>query len=207
MPIAFDFSQLDFSKSDDGLIPAVVQNHRSGKILMVAFVNREAIGESIATGYAHFYSRSRQKLWKKGEESGNVLRIIAIAADCDQDALIYAVEPTGHTCHTGEESCFFSENEIVSELEELAKLDKLIAERQEKMPPDSYVAELFRSGIDRIAQKVGEEGVEVVIAAKNNDTADFLGESADLLFHLLILLRAKQCELSDVLKVLRQRSK
>ncbi len=201
----FDITSLDFSKSADGLIPAIAQDCRSGKILMLAFVNREAVEKSMATGFAHFYSRSREKLWKKGEESGNILSITGIATDCDGDALIYSVESSAPACHTGERSCFFRGDEIVPAFETLAMLESTIKQRQVDMPEKSYVADLFRDGLDRIAQKVGEEGVETVIAAKNSDREECLNESADLLFHLLILLRFKECSLTEVLTVLKER--
>lgn len=207
MSLDFDVSELDFSKSSDGLIPAIAQDHRSGKILMAAFVNRAAVEATVKSGFAHFFSRSRQRLWQKGEESGNTLQIVGIATDCDHDAVVYSVIPVGPTCHTGAESCFFHGDEVAPLSEILFSLDHLIAERQQTLPPDSYVADLFRSGIDRIAQKVGEEGVETVIAAKNPDRDAFVGESADLLFHLLVLLRSKDCSLDDVLARLKERSK
>ena len=205
MDTQFDIDRLDFGKSPDGLLPAVAHDHHSGQIRMLAFVNREAVEQSMQTGFAHFYSRSKGRLWQKGEESGNTLRIVGIATDCDADAIIYAVKPQGPTCHTGAESCFFAGDTVTPQLAILQQLEAIITQRREQQPQGSYVAQLFASGLDRIAQKVGEEGIETVIAAKNDDREDFVNESADLLFHLLVLLQARGCSLEDVLTVLRQR--
>jgi len=208
MKAQFDIDTLDFSKATpNGLIPAVAQDVRSGKILMLAFVNQEAVEQSLVTGFAHFFSRSRDKIWKKGEESGNTLKITGIATDCDSDAVVYFVEPTGPTCHTGEDSCFFRGDPAASDPEWTAQLEKTIASRARDLPENSYISSLFQSGSDRIIQKVGEEAIETVIAAKNSDEQDFLSEAADLYFHFLVLLTAKGHTLSDIISILRKRQK
>jgi phosphoribosyl-ATP pyrophosphohydrolase/phosphoribosyl-AMP cyclohydrolase len=196
----------NYQFDDKGLLPVIVQNIHSGKVLMLGYANAEALEKSHQTGLAHFWSRSRKKLWKKGEESGNILQIKAIKTDCDRDAVLYLVQPTGNTCHTGAESCFFHGDKQQTDSAFLYSLEKTIQQRKESMKKDSYVYSLFSDGIDRIAQKVGEEAVETVIASKNEDRDDFLNESADLLFHLLILLREKDLNLSDVIAVLKNRS-
>lgn len=208
MKAQFDIDTLDFSKATpNGLIPAVAQDVRSGKILMLAFVNQEAVEQSLVTGFAHFFSRSRDKIWKKGEESGNTLKITGIATDCDSDAVVYFVEPTGPTCHTGKDSCFFRGDAAASDPEWTAQLEKTIASRARDLPENSYISSLFQSGSDRIIQKVGEEAIETVIAAKNSDDQDFLSEAADLYFHFLVLLTAKGHTLSDIISILRKRQK
>jgi phosphoribosyl-ATP pyrophosphohydrolase/phosphoribosyl-AMP cyclohydrolase len=201
-----DISSLQFSPENE-LLPVVVQNYKTGKILMVAFANKEAVEKTIQTGFAHFWSRSRKKLWKKGEESGNTLKIIGIQTDCDKDALLYFVDPKGNTCHTGVESCFFRGSSFQTDAEFLGELENIIFCRQKEKSKNSYVASLFEKGLDRIAQKVGEEGIEVVIAAKNSDVDELLDESADLIFHLLVLLRKRQKSLHDVINVLKKRHK
>jgi len=189
----------------NGLIPVIVQNITSGKVLMLAYANEEALTKTKETGFAHFYSRSRKKLWRKGEESGNTLKMKGIKSDCDQDAILYLVEPTGNTCHTGEESCFFRGDSQTTDVEFVCELEKIIEHRQKQGDETSYVHSLFTEGLDRIAQKVGEEAVETVISAKNDDDEDFLNESADLLLHLLILLRARKKSLIDIVTVLKER--
>lgn len=201
--IAFDVNSLDWEKGG-GLVPAVVQDARSLRVLMLGYVNKESLAETLSSGFVTFYSRSKKRLWKKGESSGNVLRLMDIKADCDVDAVLIMAEPAGPTCHTGKVSCFGEES--VAGLSMLADLETTIKKRRANPSPGSYTAELFASGIARIAQKVGEEGVEVALAgATKSDTV--VPESADLLYHLLVLLEASGHDLMDVMKVLRERSR
>ena len=200
--------QLNFSMN--GLLPVVVQHHRSGEVLMVGFANREAVDKSLATGHAWFFSRSRQRLWEKGETSGHYLDLKALRVDCDADALIYLCEPHGPTCHTGEASCFF---QTIDDLprgetsgEAAAVLFETIRQRQAQADPEkSYVARLLSEGVDRAAQKVGEEAVEVVIAAKNGDRSRLASELADLWFHTYVLLAQQGMTPEDVWEELRSR--
>jgi phosphoribosyl-ATP pyrophosphohydrolase/phosphoribosyl-AMP cyclohydrolase len=186
-----DPASLNFSMS--GLLPVVVQDHRSGAILMVGFANREAVDKTLETGHAWFFSRSRQRLWEKGETSGHHLALKGIRVDCDADALVYLCEPHGPTCHTGERSCFFQTLDGVSpgetSGEAAARLFETILARQSQADPStSYVARLLAEGVDRVARKVGEEATEVVIAAKNADPDELTREMADLWFHCYLLL-------------------
>jgi phosphoribosyl-ATP pyrophosphohydrolase/phosphoribosyl-AMP cyclohydrolase len=196
---------------DNGLIPAVVQDSDSGRVLMVAYANRESLEKTLATGDVHFWSRSRQTIWRKGETSGNVLRLRSIAADCDLDCLLVRAEPAGPVCHTGELSCFFEElmgAAPSSELGEvLGRLTRVVRERHESRPEGSYTVELFAKGIPRIAQKVGEESTEVVIAAASGDARELAEESADLLYHLLVLWKASGIAPGDVASALARRMK
>lgn len=194
---------------ESGLVAAVAQHHDSGQILMLGYANREAIERTLSTGLAWFFSRSRQSLWQKGESSGNVLHVRGLRVDCDGDALIYLVEPHGPTCHTGAQSCFFN---TLGELppgetdgEAAAELWSTIRQRRQADPSESYVAKLLSEGVDRVAQKVGEEAIEVVIAAKNGDAAAFTREVADLWFHTYVLLAQQGLEPSDVWAELRSR--
>jgi phosphoribosyl-ATP pyrophosphohydrolase/phosphoribosyl-AMP cyclohydrolase len=194
----------------DGLLPAVVQDHQSGKVLMVGFVNREALDKTLETGHAWFFSRSRQRLWEKGETSGHFLDLKAIRVDCDADALIYLCEPHGPTCHTDAPSCFFNTlNDIpVAETsgEAAATLFETIKQRQSQADPgSSYVARLLHEGVDRVAKKIGEEATEVVIAAKNADRAELAHEIADLWFHTFVLLAQQDMTPADVWEELRGR--
>lgn len=193
---------LDFSKNPDGLIPVIAQEESTGSILMVAFANKEAIKKTIETKLAHFFSRSKNRLWCKGEESGNLLKIKNIVEDCDNDTVIYFVDPLGNTCHTGAKSCFYKNKKLVN-FEFLSYLQNKIKIRSSN--PDSYINALFTEGLDKVAQKVGEEAVEMVIASKNNNKDDFLAESADLLFHFLLLLTKKGLSLDDVIEILKKR--
>lgn len=178
----------------DGLVPAVIQDVEDGKVLMVAYMNRESLERSIRTGRTWFYSRSRGSLWLKGETSGNHQYIREIRYDCDADTLLIKVEQVGNACHEGYRSCFFRcigqplVEEIKGDAGIIRELFAVIKERQQTLPEDSYTAKLFRKGIDRIAQKVGEEAVEVVIAGKNRDKSELVEESSDLIYHLLVLL-------------------
>lgn len=196
----------DFSK-DGGLLPAVAQDWRSGEVLMVAYMNEGAYRATQVSGRAVFYSRSREGLWTKGETSGNYLVVKEISLDCDRDAILLSVEPAGPTCHTGSRSCFgeVSSQKRGGSLGTLATLETTINARKGASSTSSYTASLFEVGIDKIAQKVGEEAVEVVIEAKNANNERLLNESADLVFHLLVLLSARGLSLSDVCGVLGKR--
>lgn len=200
----------ELSFSMDGLLPVVVQHHRSGEILMVGFANREAVEKTLDTGHAWFFSRSRQRLWEKGETSGHYLDLKALRVDCDADALIYLCEPHGPTCHTGEPSCFFQalgglpRGETSGEA--AGRLFETIQQRQANADPESsYVARLLSKGVDRIGKKIGEEATEVVIAAKNADRAELAHEIADLWFHTYVLLAQQGMTPEDVWEELRSR--
>ncbi len=196
--------EIDFNKNNDGLIPAIIQDANTKNVLMLGYMNKEAFQRTQETKKVTFFSRTKQRLWTKGEESGNFLNLVDIKNDCDNDTLLIGVNPTGPTCHTGSDTCWNTKN--VQEFGFLTELEKVIANRKENQNDSkSYVASLFRSGINKVAQKVGEEAVEVVIEAKDNDDELFLNESADLLFHYLILLQAKGFKLNDIVKVLEQR--
>ena len=198
--------EIDFNKNKDGLIPAVIQDANTEKVLMLGYMNEEAFKKTKDTGKVTFFSRSKQRLWTKGEESGNFLNLVGIKNDCDNDTLLIRVNPVGPTCHTGSDTCWNEENK--SDYGFLSTLEDIIRDRKDNPEnQSSYVASLFRKGINKVAQKVGEEAVEVVIEAKDNDEALFLGESADLLFHYLILLQAKGYTLNDVIEVLKGRHK
>ncbi|WP_422003855.1 bifunctional phosphoribosyl-AMP cyclohydrolase/phosphoribosyl-ATP diphosphatase HisIE [Roseivirga pacifica] len=196
--------ELDFSK-EDGLIPAIIQDAQTGKVLMLGYMNEEALEKTLATQKVTFFSRSKSRLWTKGETSENYLRLVSISPDCDQDALLVKVNPEGPTCHTGTDTCWQEENK--NDLQFLGYLTDVIKERRQLSTDESYVARLFSKGINKVAQKVGEEAVEVVIEAKDNDDKLFLDESADLLFHYMMLLEAKGFSLSDVVSVLKERHK
>jgi phosphoribosyl-ATP pyrophosphohydrolase/phosphoribosyl-AMP cyclohydrolase len=196
---------IDFSKYPDGLVPAIVQDAQTKTVLMLGYMNADAVAKTEATQQVTFYSRSKNRLWTKGEESGNVLKLVSISVDCDKDALLVKATPKGPTCHTGSDSCWNEVNTPYYGL--LSELETIIADRKNKPSDKSYVASLFAKGINKIAQKVGEEAVEVVIEAKDNDERLFLNESADLVFHLLILLQAKGYKLQDVVDVLEARQK
>jgi phosphoribosyl-ATP pyrophosphohydrolase/phosphoribosyl-AMP cyclohydrolase len=200
--------ELNFSMG--GLLPVVVQHHASGEVLMVGFANAEAIQKTVSSGHAWFFSRSRQRLWEKGETSGHYLDIRGVRVDCDADALIYLCEPHGPTCHTGEPSCFFQRLDEVPSAETsgeaAARLFSTILERQRGGDPNvSYVARLLSEGVDRVAKKVGEEATEVVIAAKNADREEVAREVADLWFHTFILLAQQGMTPEDVWEVLESR--
>lgn len=188
-----------------GLVPAIIQDEQTKTVLMLGYMNKEAYEKTLETKKVTFYSRSKQRLWTKGEESGNFLSLIDIANDCDQDTLLIKVKPHGPTCHKGTDTCWEEVNE--SKFGFLSVLEDVITNRKNKPSESSYVASLFKKGINKIAQKVGEEAVEVIIEAKDNDEKLFLDESADLLFHYLILLQAKGYTLSDIENVLKQRHK
>lgn len=188
-----------------GLIPCIAQDQRSGKVLMQGYMNSEALQKTLATGKLTFFSRSKQRLWTKGESSGNVLLLQQISADCDTDSLLALVSANGPTCHTGTESCW-SGNETAS-FTFIADLETLIAQRKNADPDSSYTAKLYSKGIKRIAQKVGEEGVETALAATVKDREELKNESADLLYHLIVLLQASNLSLTDVVGILKDRHK
>jgi phosphoribosyl-ATP pyrophosphohydrolase/phosphoribosyl-AMP cyclohydrolase len=197
--------KIDFEKYADGLVPAIVQDNETFKVLMLGFMNRAALGQTVELGKVTFFSRSRNRLWTKGEESGNFLLLKGISGDCDQDTLLVKATPLGPVCHTGADTCWDEKNhreDFLAQLEEI-----IVDRRREANPETSYVARLFEKGINKIAQKVGEEAVELVIEAKDHDEALFLNEAADLLFHYLILLNAKGYNLQDVTNVLKGRHK
>jgi len=194
--------KVDFSKYADGLVPAIVQDDRTGKVLMLGFMNDEALTRSNESGKVTFYSRSKKRLWTKGEESGNFLDLKSITPDCDNDTLLIKAVPMGPVCHTGADTCF---NEVNDSIDFLYLLQEVIAGRQQQPVEGSYVSGLFKKGINAIAQKVGEESVELVIESKDNDEEKFLNEAADLLFHYLILLKAKGYSLRQVSDVLEKR--
>lgn len=196
--------KVDFKKDKDGLVPAIVQDAKTKNVLMLGYMNEEAFQKTQETQTVTFYSRSKQRLWTKGEESGNFLELVDIKIDCDKDALLVAAKPVGPTCHTGTDTCWGQENE--QNFGFLSQLENIITSRKENQEDEkSYVASLFRKGINKIAQKVGEEAVETVIEAKDTNDELFLNESADLLFHLLILVKAKGFSLNDIIKVLESR--
>ena len=197
---------IDFSKSADGLIPAIIQDSETKAVLMLGYMNAEAYQKTIDTQKVTFFSRSKQRLWTKGEESGNFLNLVDIENDCDGDTLLIQAKPVGPTCHTGADTCWQTKNK--SDYGFISNLEQTIKTRRENADSEkSYVASLFKLGMNKIAQKVGEEAVEVVIEALDNKDDLFLSESADLLFHYLILLQAKGFELEDVVKVLKSRQK
>ncbi len=196
-----DVQQLDFSKSD-GLLPAIIQDAATGKVLMLGFMNEAALQKTIEEKMVTFFSRSKNRLWTKGETSGNFLHVLDIKADCDNDTLLIKARPDGSTCHTGADTCF---DEVNQPDHFLWKLERLIQDRKANPKEGSYTTSLFNKGINKIAQKVGEEAVELVIEAKDNDEALFLGEAADLLYHYLILLAAKGYHLQEVIQVLESR--
>lgn len=191
----------DFRKYNDGLVPAIVQDAVTNKVLMLGFMNEASLAKTRAEGKVCFFSRSRQKLWTKGEESGNFLYVKDIMTDCDNDTILIKAKPAGPVCHTGSDTCFNESNQAFS----LEKLEEIITERKTNPSPSSYTSSLFVKGINTIAQKVGEEAVELVIESKDADRDKFLNESADLLFHYLVLLSAKNSTLKDVIEVLKQR--
>lgn len=195
--------QINFSKYSDGLVPVIVQDSATAKVLMLGFMNEEALGKTRQLKKVTFYSRSKQRLWTKGEESGNFLLLESIAADCDDDTLLIKAKPLGPVCHTGADTCFNEENRQ----DILQVLSETIRNRYEDRSGKSYTSGLFGKGINAVAQKVGEEAVELVIEAKDNDDKRFLDEAADLLFHYMVLLRAKGFSLEDVKQVLQTRHK
>ena len=197
---------IDFSKNTDGLIPAIIQDSETKKVLMLGYMNAEAYQKTVETNKVTFYSRSKQRLWTKGEESENFLNLVEIKNDCDNDTLLIQVKPEGPTCHKGTDTCWAEDNK--TDYGFISTLENTITTRRENADSEkSYVASLFKLGMNKIAQKVGEEAIEVVIEAKDDNDDLFLSESADLLFHYLILLQAKGFKLDDVVDVLKSRQK
>lgn len=194
---------LHFDKSADGLLPAVVQDAVTRQVLMLGYMNQAAYEKTLAEGVVTFYSRSRQTLWTKGETSGNFLRVVSLRADCDGDTLLVRATPDGPTCHTGADTCFDEVNAGRGAF--LNQLQGIVRARKTATAETSYTASLFAKGLNKIAQKVGEEAVEVVIEAKDQDDARFKNETADLLFHLMVLLEAKNTDLDEVIRVLEDR--
>ena len=199
MTAAFDIDGLAWEKQG-GLLPAIVQDADTLRVLMLGYMSREALQATLASGRVTFFSRSKQRLWTKGESSGDVLDLVRLEVDCDADTLLVQARPAGPTCHLGRASCFPQ-----APADGLAELDAVIAQRAQELPEGSYTTRLFEGGIRRIAQKVGEEGVETALAAVAQDDDALLGEASDLLFHLLVLLRARGLSLADALQVLETR--
>lgn len=195
-------SEINFSKLN-GLVPAVIQDHISHKVLMVGFMNEEALDQTQETGKVTFYSRSKRRLWKKGETSGNYLHVKSITEDCDHDTLLIKVQPDGPACHTGADTCFNETNDMGIGF--LNYLSTIISSRKREPQDTSYTSSLFEKGMNKIAQKVGEEAVELVIEALNHDDDLFKNEAADLIFHLLVLLEAKEIPLAEIVDLLKKR--
>jgi phosphoribosyl-ATP pyrophosphohydrolase/phosphoribosyl-AMP cyclohydrolase len=195
---------MDFEKLN-GIIPAIIQDSQTDKVLMLGFMNPEALEKTKKEGKVTFFSRTKQRLWTKGEESGNFLHVEEIMEDCDNDTLLIRVRPEGPVCHTGNDTCFNQVNQ--GSLAFLSRLQVLIHQRREEMPENSYTTSLFEAGINKIAQKVGEEAVELVIEAKDTNDDLLLGEAADLVYHLMVLLSARGYGMNDVAGLLEQRHK
>ncbi len=195
----------NFNKNQDGLLPAIIQDTITNNVLMLGYMNKDALEQTLDTSNVTFYSRTKKRLWTKGEESGNFLHLVDIKLDCDNDTFLIKVNPVGPTCHKGTDTCWNEKNEthygFISNLEDVISQRKLNEDDQK-----SYIVSLFKKGINKIAQKVGEEAVEMVIESKDNDDNLFLNESADLLFHYLILLQAKGFKLNDVVTILENRA-
>ncbi|MGO4921119.1 bifunctional phosphoribosyl-AMP cyclohydrolase/phosphoribosyl-ATP diphosphatase HisIE [Maribacter spongiicola] len=201
-----EFNTPNWEKMNDGLVPAIIQDARTKNVLMLGYMNAEALKKTTDSGKVTFFSRSKQRLWTKGEESGNFLTLVSIKNDCDDDSLLITVNPVGPTCHTGTDTCWKEENN--SQFGFFSELEDTIKERRTSADDSkSYVASLFKKGINKIAQKVGEEAVETVIEAMDNNDELFLYESADLLFHYLMLLQAKGFTLKDIEAELMKRKK
>lgn len=195
----------DFSKETNGLLPAVIQDAYTLKVLMLGYMNQEALDKTLESGKVTFFSRSKNRLWTKGEESGHFLNLTEIRVDCDNDTILVKASPVGPTCHTGDDTCWEETND--SKTAFIDYLKAVIKDRKENPADTSYTASLFKKGINKVAQKVGEEAVEIVIEAKDDNKDLFLGEAADLLFHYLVLLEAKDINLNEVLDVLIARHK
>lgn len=196
---------LDFNKNKDGLIPAIIQDNKTSKVLMLGYLNKESLSLTLSSETVYFYSRTKQRIWKKGEESGNELKLVSIKEDCDNDTVLIKVNSLGPVCHTGEDTCFNEENQSIDFINEI---ESVIEDRKNNPIDSSYVSSLFKKGTNKIVQKVGEEAIELVIESKDDDNERlFLNEGADLLFHYLILLQEKGYKLNDVLNVLKLRNK
>ncbi len=197
--------KIDFNKNNNGLVPAIIQDAETQKVLMLGYMNKEAFAETKRRKKVVFYSRSKKRLWMKGEESGNTLELQSVKVDCDADTLLFQVKPNGPVCHKNTDTCWGEENKQA--LGFMGALEETIQQRKNTLPKDSYVASLFKSGINAVAQKVGEEAVEMIIEAKDDKQELFLNESADLFFHYLLLLHAKGNNFNDVLEILQERHK
>ncbi|HNV30866.1 MAG TPA: bifunctional phosphoribosyl-AMP cyclohydrolase/phosphoribosyl-ATP diphosphatase HisIE [Cyclobacteriaceae bacterium] len=195
-----DIHKLNFEKSQ-GLIPCIVQDANTHRVLMLGYMNREALNKTLAENRLTFFSRTKQRLWTKGETSGNYLTLVDVTMDCDQDTLLFKVNPTGPTCHTGSDTCFNEKNEGAG----LDFLERIINDRKNNPKSGSYTNQLLNSGINKVAQKVGEEAVELVIEAKDDNKELFLNEAADLMYHFLVLLTAKGVKLEEIVNVLKSR--
>jgi phosphoribosyl-AMP cyclohydrolase / phosphoribosyl-ATP pyrophosphohydrolase len=198
-------TELDFTKLN-GLIPAIIQDNTTNVVLMLGFMNEEALAKTEETGQVTFFSRTKNRLWTKGEESGNSLNVVSIASDCDNDSLLIKVNPVGPVCHTGEDTCWGETNEE-SDIQFLEYLQDFIDQRKQEMPEGSYTTSLFQRGTRKIAQKVGEEAVETIIGAMADDDENFLYEGADLLYHLIVLLSHKGYRIEDLARELKKRHK
>ena len=197
---------VNFDKSPDGLVPAVIQDNDTNKVLMLGYMNREALEKTQKEGRVTFFSRSKQRLWTKGETSGNFLNVVSISSDCDDDSLLIKVNPVGPVCHTGADTCWDEENKK-DDIMFLKHLQDFIDKRREQMPEGSYTTSLFTKGVRKITQKVGEEAVETIIGAMANDDENFIYEGADLLYHLIVLLTYKGYRIEDLAKELAKRHK
>ena len=195
--------KIDFDKNNVGLVPAIIQDVETKNVLMLGFMNKEALNLTLESNKVHFFSRSKNRIWMKGEESGNFLNLISLKPDCDNDSLLLKVKPQGPTCHKGDDTCWGEKNDHNF----LNTLEKIIVDRIKNPSNNSYVSNLFEKGIDKIAQKLGEEATEVIIASKNENKKELIYESADLLFHFLILLQKKNLRFKDVVNELEQRNK
>ena len=195
---------LDFSKNKDGLIPAIIQDSKTHKVLMLGYLSKKSLSLTLSTNLVHFYSRTKQRIWKKGEESGNELKVVSLKEDCDKDTVLIKVNPVGPVCHKGDDTCFEDSN-VSNDF--INRLEDTIQDRKINPSDFSYVSGLFKKGTNKIAQKVGEEAVELVIEAKDDNDDLFLNESADLLFHYLILLQDKGYKFQNVLNILKSRIK
>jgi phosphoribosyl-ATP pyrophosphohydrolase/phosphoribosyl-AMP cyclohydrolase len=203
--VSLEVSTVDFAKGD-GLVPAIVQDADTGAVLMMAYMNREALEQTLSRRRAVFYSRSKQRLWEKGETTGHTLEVVDVALDCDADTLLVSARPRGPACHNGTLTCFGDEpRSSAASIAFLAKLEGVVAQRASEKPEDSYTARLLGKGINKVAQKVGEEGVETALAGANDSDQKVIEESADLLFHLLVLLRARGVALGKVVEELERR--
>lgn len=199
-------SRINWDKVD-GLVPAIVQDFQSSQVLMMGYMNQDALKKTFETEQVTFFSRTKERLWTKGETSGNVLQLKNIALDCDDDTLLVKVNPIGPTCHLGTTTCFDGDKQEESQMVWLSQLEKLLGERKDADPDSSYTASLYARGTKRISQKVGEEGVEVALAATSGDKAELVCESADLIYHLLVLLQDQGLSMNDVVNKLKERHK
>ncbi|WP_114785591.1 bifunctional phosphoribosyl-AMP cyclohydrolase/phosphoribosyl-ATP diphosphatase HisIE [Vibrio tetraodonis] len=196
--------RINWSKVN-GLVPAIMQDFRSSQVLMMGYMNREALAKTVETGKVTFFSRTKERLWTKGETSGNVLQLVNMSLDCDNDTLLVKVEPIGPTCHLGNTTCWDVDPQEESQMVWLNQLERLLEARKNADPESSYTASLYAKGTKRISQKVGEEGVEVALAATSGDKSELVCESADLVYHLMVLLQDQGLSINDVINKLKQR--